>query len=65
MIIQDNKEGQMTLELFKKAFESANFKATSEIIEEVYFKFDYNKDGSVSFNEFLNIILGGDKSNTF
>lgn len=53
---------------FKLAFKKSGIVVDELILDEAYFRFDYNKDDKVSFNEFLNVILVNDKSkqaNTF
>lgn len=47
---------------FKLAFKRSGITVDDMILEEAYFKFDYNKDDQVSYNEFLSVILGKERS---
>ncbi|EAR94381.2 EF hand protein (macronuclear) [Tetrahymena thermophila SB210] len=60
MLDSDN-DSYISKEEFKLAFKKANIKVEEQILDEAYFRFDFNKDDKVSFNEFLNVILGQEK----
>lgn len=60
MLDEDNDQ-YISKEEFKLAFKKANISIEEAILDEVYFRFDFNKDNKVSFNEFLSVILGQDK----
>lgn len=61
MLDSDN-DSYISKEEFKLAFKRADILLDEQIIEEAYFRFDFNKDDKVSFNEFLNVILGQEKN---
>lgn len=60
-ILDENKNQSITKAEFKQAFKKANIVVADSILEEAFFRFDFNKDDKVSFNEFLNVILGQEK----
>lgn len=70
MLDADN-DSYISQEEFKQAFKKAGIVVESAILEEAFFRFDFNKDDKVSLNEFLNVILGqqthgsGGKLNAF
>lgn len=57
-MLDGDNDSYMSKVEFKNAFKSADIIVNEDILNEAYFRFDYNKDDKVSFNEFLNVILG-------